>query len=162
MGSAIMQDGSTANYDALLNNRFNIVFDKLPNVVFFLQGFSLPNVNVREVAIHTPIVDHNEIGEKLEFDPFTLNFLVDSNLKNWTEVFAWMKRMTVNGSNVGETAKATVFFNGSPIIDFYGCWPTSLGGMELDTTTEEAEYVKGAVTLNYDYFNVIGSSVENY
>jgi len=157
-----MPDGQPVSYDGLLNNRFNMVFDKLPNVSFFLQGFSLPSVMVDEVKIPTPIVDYNEIGEKMEFSPFTLNFLVDSQLRNWKEVFAWMKRMTVNGSNVGESGTATIFFNGEPVINFIGAWPTVLGGIDLDTTTEEAEYVYGSVTINYDYFDVIDSNVENY
>jgi hypothetical protein len=158
----LMPDGNAVNYDGLLNNRFNIVFDKLPNTVFFLQGFNLPEIRVEEVSIPTPIVDYNDVGEKINFDPYTIHFLVDSNMRNWIEIYAWMKRMTSRGSRIGEESDATVYINGKDLLKFRGCWPMSLGSIDMDSTTEEAQFIKCSLTVNYDYLDVNDPSVENY
>lgn len=156
VGSGSMPNGEFLTFDALPVNRFSIIIPKLPNVQFFLQKFSMPSINVKSVSVPTPIVDYNEIGEKLDFEPFDCTFLVDKYSRNWVSVFNWMKEMTVNGSNVGLTDDIVLMMDGKEFIRFYGAWPTSLTGFDLDSTIEQLTYVKAVVTFNYDYFDYIG------
>lgn len=156
VGTASQQNGDFLTFDGLSNNRFSIIIPSLPNVSFFIQKFSLPNVRVNQVELQTPIVDYNEIGEKLDFEPFVVTFMVDKYLRNYSEVFNWMKEMTVLGTNVGKTDDIVLKINNEDYIRFYGAWPTSLTGLDFDATTEEFKYIIAEVTLNYDYFDMIG------
>lgn len=156
IGSAAMQNGDFLTFDALPNNKFSLIIPSLPNVAFFLQTFQLPAVTVNEVNVATRFVDYNEIGEKLNFQPFQLEFLVDKYSRNWISVLNWMKEMTVNGSTVGKSEDIVLMVGGQEFIRFVGAWPTSLSGFNLVTTETGLVYVKASLTINYDFFDYIG------
>ena len=156
IGSATMQNGDFLTFDALPNNRFSLIFPKLPNVQFFLQSFEMPAVSVNNVEVATRFVDYNQVGEKLIYQPFTLSFLVDKYSRNWASVFNWMKAMSVGGSSIGFQDDVLLMIDGKESLRFYGAWPTSLSGYNFDSTVDKVVYVKASVTLNYDYFSYLG------
>ena len=158
IGTSEMKDGSPiVILDALLVQDCKIVFPKLPTVAFALQTIALPTIGINEVKQPTRYVDANEVGEKVKFEPFTLSFIVDKYMKNWSEIFNWMKRITANGSNVGEVDEPTLIVGNKPSLKFIGAWPTSLSGMSFDTTNPQAEYVICQLSLNYDYVDFVGT-----
>lgn len=157
VGSAAMQNGDFLTFDALPVNKFSLIFPSQPNVNFFVQQFTLPAIKINQVTVATRFVDYNEVGEKLQYEPFSLTFLVDKYSRNWASIFNWMKEITVDGSNVGRTDDIVLMVDGKEFIRFYGAWPTSLSGYELDSTIEKLTYVKANLTLNYDYLEYIGN-----
>jgi len=157
IGSATMQNGDLLTFDPLIINKFSLIIPNQENVTFFLQQFSLPSVGVNEVVVNTRYVDMNEIGEKLNFLPFTVNFLVDKYCRNWSAIYNWMKQMTVDGTIVGKTEDIILMIDGKEFIRFYGCWPTNLSGMNMDSTIERVQYLKASIVFNYDYFDLLGS-----
>ena len=142
--------------DGLLVQNCKIQFAKLPTVRFFLQEIELPEITVNEVKQYTRYVDPNQIGEKVNYEPFTLRFMVDSRMRNYAEIFTWMKRMTVSGSKVDETDEVTLIVDNQQILQFHGCWPMKLGGLEFSTTEQQHKYMTCSMTLNYDYADLIG------
>ena len=154
-GTAMMADGSAVSYDGLPNNKFQCRFDKIPNVIFFLQEWNIPGVSVDAIMRHTPVLDIDEIGEKVTFSPFTLEFLVDSKLKNYKEVLDWMRRITVNKRQQDEVSDAVVIVNGSETIRFIDCWPTSVGDLTFKTNNTEIEYLTCTVRMQYDWHEFI-------
>lgn len=151
-----MQNGDFLTFDGLPNNRFSLVIPSLPNVQFFLQKFSMPDIRLNQVNVPTRFVDYNEIGEKLDYSPFEVTFLVDKYSRNWSSVFNWMKEITAGGSNVGRTTDVVLMIDNKEFIRFYGAWPTSLSSYDLDSTVETLTYVKSRLILNYDYLDYIG------
>lgn len=156
IGSATMQNGDFLTFDGLPTNKFSLIIPDLPHVQFFLQRFSLPSVNLPQAVIPTRFVDYNEVGEKLEYSPFQVEFLVDKYSRNWASVFNWMKEITVGGTNPGRTVDIVLMIDNKEFIRFYGAWPSNLSGYDLDSTVEKLTYVKAKLTLNYDYFSYLG------
>lgn len=156
IGSATLKNGDFLTFDGLPNNRFSLIIPSLPHVEFFLQIYTLPDIRVNEVKVYSPFVDINGIGEKVIFEPFSVDFLVDKYSRNWSSVFNWMKEMTVNGSNVDKTDDIVLMIDGKEFMRFYGAWPTSLSGYNLDSTVDKLTYVKSTIVFNYDYFAYIG------
>lgn len=156
VGAASMRDGSPVIMDALTTNNCRLSFPSLPGVVFMLQTVSLPDVYVNEVKQNTRYVDPNEVGEKLNFSPFAVTFIVDKYMKNWSAIYNWMKRMTVAGSNVDEQDNPVLIINNTEVLRFIGAWPTRLGGLDFDATADGVEYMKATLNVNYDYFDYIG------
>lgn len=156
LGSAAMKDGSVLVLDGLLVQDCRLFFPKLPTVNFFLQKVVLPDIRVNEVKQRTRFVDPNEIGEKVNYEPFTVNFMVDKYMKNWNEIFDWMKKMTVQGSNVGMVDDAILIVGGKHTVKFVGSWPMALTRIEYDATLPQAEYVYCGLTINYDYIDYVG------
>ena len=144
-------DGEELSYDGLPNGAFRLIFPKAPFMTMFLQQFDLPGITVREAPRSTPLQDIQEIGEKLNFIPFTCTFMVDKNLKNYKEIYNWMKRMTVRGSIVGETDTASLIINGKEMCSFVDVWPTSLGNLSFMTTNNDVVYLTCTAQFNYDY-----------
>lgn len=157
IGNITMQDGTPVILDSLLVQDCKIFFPKLPYVQFSLQSIAPPEIRVNEVKQLTRYVDPNEIGEKVIYEPFTVTFLVDKLLRNYSEIFNWMKRMTANGSIVGEVDEPILFIDNKPSLQFVGAWPTRLGGIQFNATVPQAEYVTCSLTLNYDYMNLVNS-----
>jgi len=156
-GSASMQNGDFLTFDGLPNNQYSMIIPSLPNVQFFLQKFSLPSVSVKSIDLYSRIVDYNEIGEKINYEPFTVTFLVDKYSRNWASVFNWMKSMTADGSNIGHTDDVDLLINNQPLCRFMGSWPMILSGFEFDTTVEGLVYIKSTLTMNYDYMDYTGT-----
>ncbi len=156
MGSATLVDGTEFVFDILQNQDCQLFFPTLPEVNFFTQRVMLPTVTVNQIKQPTRYVDTNQVGEKLHFDNFTFSFLVDKKFRNWSSIFNWMKRMTVNGSNVGETDDPVLIVSGIHTLRFVGAWPTSLGGFDVNTVSAVSTNVSTMLTINYDYIDYTG------
>jgi hypothetical protein len=156
VGEASMTNGEFLTFDGLANNKFSLIIPGLDDVSFFLQKLTLPTINVHQVNINTRVIDYNGIGEKLLFEPFIVTFMVDKYSRNWASIFNWMKSMTVNGSSVDKEADVVLMIDNKPFIRFYGAWPTSLSGYDLDSTVEKFQYVLANVSFNYDYLTYEG------
>ena len=150
-GSVLMPDGSALSYDGLPSIKFNCVFPKIPNTVFFLQGWNVPGVSVGVINRATPYLDIDEIGEKMQYTPFTIDFLIDRSMKNYKEIHDWMKRITVNGSQQDEVSDAIVIVNGTRLFRFVDCWPVELGSIKFQANATQMEYLTCSVTFQYDY-----------
>ena len=155
-GSATTKNGDFLTFDGLANNRFSLIIPSLPHVEFFLQKYSLPAITVNEVLIPTRFVDYNGIGEKLDYQPFSVTFMVDKYSRNWVSVFNWMKGMTAGGSTVDKTDDIVLMVDGKEFMRFIGSWPMSLSGYSLDSTVDKLTYVMANITFNYDYLEVLG------
>lgn len=151
-GEVTMPDGSMLSYDGLPNTNFRLLFPKATWVNMFLQEFVMPEVSVIEVRQNTPYADVNNIGEKMNYGDVQCTFLVDKNLKNYKEMFNWMRRMTVRGSVVGETDNPVLIVNGKETIRFVEAWPMSLTGLQFVTNATDVVYITATVTFNLDYF----------
>jgi len=157
LGNVTMSDGSAVSYDALPNTDFRLYFPKATWLTMFLQEFVVPEVSVDEATRSSPYVDFNEIGEKMKYGDITCRFIVDKNLKNYKEIFNWMRRMTVAGSIVGETENLVLIVNGIEMIRFTEAWPLSLSDLRFAADESDVTYITASVTFNFDYFEFIDS-----
>lgn len=73
------------------STKFRLNFDRLPGMTFFCQSANFPGVSVSEVVRTTPFVDLYIPGEKLVYDTFNVTFLVDEDLRDWTEIHDWLR-----------------------------------------------------------------------
>lgn len=152
VGEVLMPDGSAVSYDGLPNTNFRLLFPKATWVNMFLQEFTVPDVSVREVAQNTPYVDIQNVGEKMIYGNISCSFLVDKDMKNYKEMFRWMRRLTVRGSSVGEADNPLLVVNGKETIRFVEAWPINLSGLRFITNATDMNYLVATVTFNVDYF----------
>ena len=156
IGSASMPNGDFLTFDALIKNKFTLLIPSLPNVQFFLQSFDMPSVSLDSCIVDTRFVDYSLMGDKLIYEPITLTFLVDKYVRNYSNVFNWMKSMTVEGSNVGFTDNVVLMVDNQPLIRFNDAYPVSISGLNMDSTVTGVEYIKCSLTMRYSYFDYIG------
>jgi len=82
------------NVDLLQSTKFRITFDRLPGMTYFCQTANLPGISLTEIPKPTPFVEMYIPGEKLTYDTLNITFLVDEDLRAWTQIHDWMRGIT--------------------------------------------------------------------
>lgn len=82
------------NKDLLQSTKFRVTFDRLPGTTYFCQTANFPGVSLTEIARQTPFVDLYVPGEKIVYDTFNITFLVDEDLRAWTDIHDWIRGIT--------------------------------------------------------------------
>ena len=155
------------NYFSPLEFQVNV--KRMPNVEFFIQRATIPGVQNNPVEVPTPFNRMFSTADKLTYAPLELSFIVDENLRNYIEVFNWIKGTTFpeqytqyrnqslseNGieSDIIITALNS---NKNPAISvtFTSCIPVALSELVLDTTAPDIMYPTATLSLAYTYFDI--------
>lgn len=168
-----------SNLDLLQSTKFRLTFDRLPGLTYFCQTANFPGVSLTEVLRNTPFVDLYAPGEKIVYDTFNATFIVDEDLRSWTEVHDWIRGMTfptsfeeyarlseqAAGSQIGlntnlkpqySAATLTLFTNkNNPNfrLKFVDMFPTSLSTIILNTQDTAEVIVTADATFRFAYYN---------
>jgi len=78
------------SFDYASPNQFKFQITKLPKVEFFCTAVNIPAVSVASTEQKTPLADVPLPGEKVNFSPLEMTFLVDENLENFKEIHGWL------------------------------------------------------------------------
>lgn len=164
-----------SNTNLLVPNRFVLSFIRLPNMQFFCQTVNLPGINLSPIPRNTPFVDLQVPGEKLMYDPLSVTFLVDEDLRSWREIHDWMRGITfpTKFDEYKDLAKQSPYANQKTpqysdailvILDsnqrgnyrfiFKDAFPSSLAPFTLSTTLGPDSVMTADVTLTFSYFDI--------
>lgn len=77
------------NFLSPIGFKFNI--NKMKGVDFFCQAASIPAMKTQSVAQGTRFNRVPQPGDELEYEPLSIRFLVDENMKNYYQVHDWMR-----------------------------------------------------------------------
>ena len=149
---------------------FKLVFNRIPNVEYTAHTLSLPGINLPEIRVPTPILNYPIYGDKLNFDPFNISFLVQSDLSNYLEIQNWMYGLgkpestdqyaaykAANNNNLLSDATLLVLtnkYNPVQMVKFYDCWPTSLGTLNYDSQITAVNPLTVDASFMFSYFTV--------
>ena len=73
---------------------FKFVIGRTPNVDYFCQSASIPEVSIGVREIPTPVKDYVVPGDKMTFGDLNLRFLVNEDMDNYFEIYKWLKGLT--------------------------------------------------------------------
>ena len=175
-------DNQPENLNILSGVAFRFAVNDIPNVNFFCQSAQLPGISLGEIAIptmHTPIFKAGNIT----FDPLAVRFIVDEDLKNYLEIYDWIRglghptsfneykefRTGTNPLPVASTNKnfvdtsrrksdatltvLTNKLNGNIQVTFKDCFPVSLGSIDFDLTNADISSIVVSVSFRYTSFS---------
>lgn len=143
---------------------FKLVIDRLPNVEFFVQKANVPGISSGFAIVNTPFKNIYEPGDKIEFDDFTIDVIVDENMSAYIETWSWLASLTrsegfdvydkLRASDEGIYSDATLFImsngkNPNIRIKFKDMFPTSVGEVALDTTAADIDPPTATLTFKY-------------
>jgi len=77
-------------FDYASPTQFKFSIIKLPKVEYFCTAVNIPSVGVSQKIQQTPLNDIPLPGEKVDFGPLEMSFLVDENLENFQEIHGWL------------------------------------------------------------------------
>ena len=87
-GDALMRQPTV--YDYSQQRQFKVFLPLFPTTEWFVVRANVPGVSLGQAVQTTPMIDMPIIGDKLTYDDFYVTFLVDEELKNYTEMHDWL------------------------------------------------------------------------
>jgi hypothetical protein len=89
-----IKDTSVCNNDLLQSAKFILSFPRLTSTQFFCQSVNIPGLSTQNTLQNTPFSDLSIPGDKLVYEPFNIEFLVDEEIQSWMAVHDWMRGIT--------------------------------------------------------------------
>ena len=87
-GDALMRQPAVFDYSQ--QSQFKVFLPLFPTTEWFVVRANIPGVSLGQAVQTTPMIDMPIIGDKLTYDDFYVTFLVDEELKNYTEMHDWL------------------------------------------------------------------------
>lgn len=161
-----------SDINTLSNVGFQFNITKIPEITYFCQTADLPEMSLGDASQKTSLVDLPLPGDKIQYSPLKIDFLVDSTMTNYKAVHNWMVGLgfpesheqftklqndnTLDNSfeysdgtltilNSSNTSTATVSF-----IDLF---PVSLNTITFSAKETDIIYVVGSATFLYSYYH---------
>ena len=164
-----MSTGKSMITNYLSPLEFIVNVQRLPNVKFFTQRTSIPNVSVAPIEKPSPLNAIYEPGDRLRYGDLNFSFIVDEDMSNYLEVFNWLKGLSfpenndqyqnLQSSQEGLRSDISIQIlnshkNPGIQIYYYDCFPTDLSEIPLDTTQSDIVYPEANVVFRYNYFEI--------
>lgn len=150
----------TDNFNMLSPTGFRVTIEspKFSNLEYFITTINLPTINLPEVSSGFKNYQGFVAGDTVTYDPLDVTFLIDEDMKNYTEVYNWIK----SNANEAIPKKHDIILsimsshnNLNKQIKFTNALPTSLVGVEFTTQATDIEYLQSTISFRYDYFEII-------
>ena len=173
----------TANpYSNQIQNRnflspigFKFALGKAPKVDFFCTNSRIPELSLGLANQPTYLKNIDIPGEKLTFGDFTLRFLVDENMENYSAVHNWLTglgfpetpQQFINKTTDtdGQRDLEEQFCDGSlhilnsnfrdvAMVKFQDLFPVSLTSLTFDATDTDINYFTASATFRYTIYRL--------
>jgi len=155
MATAIKNNAYTRNYE------FNFGF--IPETTFEITSCPLPAISMGVAIQPSPYHDIKIPGDKAEFDPLIIEFIVDEEFKSYLEILNWIQTMRTIGRNPGaikdvvSDAHLRILSNNHIPIStfrFEGVFPSLLGEIQF-STQDGTEVQVCSASFQYTDFDVV-------
>tara|TARA_Y100000592_G_scaffold87792_1_gene142814 strand:- start:6607 stop:7155 length:549 start_codon:yes stop_codon:yes gene_type:complete len=170
------------NRNFLTPGGFEFSVKKNPKITFFCQTANIPQITLQTAIQSTYLKRIDVPGDVLEYEDFTLSFLVDENFENYMAIHNWMTGLgfpkstkqfddlTKNSNGVEDLQEQ--FSDGTLLVlnsnfrpnfkvMFKDLFPVSLTGLDFDTKLESEEFFTAQVVFKYSIYEVTNLSGTN-
>lgn len=168
----------TENFNYLQPTSFKLTIDRrnYPNLEFFCQNITHPGMIMSAVELPYQKVSGVPFpGDKLTFNELSCNIILDENLKGYSEMFDWMRRLLDNNLNgvpsraqrrgnamVNPPTYADITLsilsshnNLTKQVRYIDCVPTSLGDIVFESTASGTEFIVFSSSFRFNYFELV-------
>lgn len=132
-------------------------------LVLNIHSTIIPGVNLENIDTEWQSTRRKNAGGPMNFEDFQVDFIVDTELKNWKLLFNWMSYISNNKDKMMESYKNFSIDGSLQVLDnfhseilrlsFVDMWPNALGSVALSHREGEAVLECNA-TFAYDYFEI--------
>ncbi len=167
-----------SNRNFLTTTGFKFTLAKSPKVDFFSNTALIPSINLGVAQQSTYLKDIPIPGDKLTYDDFSLDFIVDENMENYLLVHNWLrgfgypesleeyqrllnedslnpgKQTAFSGQSDGTLVVYNSNFRPVASVKFEGLFPVSLSTIGFDAKDSNSNYITAQVTFKYTIYNI--------
>jgi hypothetical protein len=170
-------DNQIQNRNFLSPIGFKFTLNKAPKVAFFSNASNIPRIDLGVANQANYLRDIPQPGDKMEFEDFTLRFLVDENLENYMEIQNWIRGLGFPESlkeiyelqesdTNNQISMRNIYSDGTLVvlnsnnnsnfqIVFRDMFPFALSSLEFDATSQDVEYFTAEVSFKYTMYNIV-------
>jgi hypothetical protein len=170
-------DNQIQNRNFLSPIGFKFTLNKAPKVAFLSNTANIPSIDLGITDQPNYLRDIPIPGDKMEFEDFTLQFLVDENLENYMEIQNWMRGLgfpeslkeiyELQESEISnQISMKNIYSDGTLIvltsnnnlnfqIVFRDMFPYKLSSLQFDATSQDVEYFTAEVSFKYTMYNIV-------
>ena len=149
---------------------FKMLLEQFPKVPYFSQSANIPGIGLNTIEQPTMLgrpVPWDAHG--LNYEPFTLTFLVDEDLENYLIIHNWMRG--ISGGNHtwergdyeeqytprcdGSLAVMNSNMQTNFFVNFKDLFPVSLNALEFNATIDGTEYATASVEFRYTSYDIV-------
>ena len=176
-----------ANRNFLSPIGFKLKIQKCPKVDFLSIGCNLPGVTLGSAVQSTYLKDIDVPGDKLVYEDFRVNFIVDENLENYNQIYKWIMGLGFPESqqqfvelktddkyypDVSDKDNPLAMYSDAPLqilnsnyrpqsyVKIKDAFPTSLTGLEFNATDTTVEYFTASVMFKYRIFELLDQDMK--
>jgi len=151
------------NENVLTETRFKLDIPKLPHTVFNVQRATLPALTLGSSTMPAiGISDYPVIGNKVEFDTFNVELIVDENLNNYKEIKDWMFSATdtnqKNYIDLYSDMSLSILKHDNTYkkkFQFANAFPSFMSELAFDSTSADASALFVNITFKFAYFDLL-------
>lgn len=163
---------SLNNIDKSTPTNYQLIFPLIPTettigannpFVMNIHSAILPSVSLATEELRWQSNKTKHGLTPMEFDPWLVSFVVDSQLANWKLLFKWMSYVNNNNDKIAEEQKDYAVDCSLIVTDnyaksileviFVSIWPSILG--EVSFSQREGDVLlESTINFNYDYFYI--------
>jgi len=157
------------NTSFLQSTKYSFVIPNLPFARYFFQSINLPGVSSNEIEVPTPFSSTYRHPTKVTYEPFSISFLIDEDIRVWEETYKWIVSLTRPESNKQyvkyRDKDASPYQDGILTINtnanipnirikFKNVFPVSLSGIQMGTINSAETTPTADLTFRYDIFDI--------
>jgi len=159
------------NINYMQSNGFRITILKAPELNLFIQSASVPGLSLEvqeQPNIFATIPIH---GNRVSFDPLSVEFLVDEDMNNWLSIYNWIVGMGFPESHQ-QYINFTNKYDGVPRLDGFSdvimqvlnssnnvvreirlvdAFPVTISGIPMSATSD-AGYVTATAEFRFSHY----------
>tara|TARA_B110000444_G_scaffold134982_1_gene126794 strand:+ start:20977 stop:21444 length:468 start_codon:yes stop_codon:yes gene_type:complete len=152
------ENNLTSNTNLLSPVGFKLTINrqKYANTEYFITNFSLPEITAGEVQLNFRGGIAFQTSESRQFGGLTVRFAIDEDMKNYTEIYDWLKQNTTEHEDADMILSVMTSHNTvNKEFQFKNAFPTSLSGVDFNVQANDVEYAQAEVSFRYDEFVII-------
>lgn len=167
---------------------FKLILDRCNKVDFYSQSANVPGISMGSALQPTPFKDIDLPGDKIQYEDFTVRFLVDEDMENYLQIYRWiiglgypdnidqfrdlrLQREFMDNSEYDDPSN--IYSDGTLLIlnsslkskvsvKFKQLFPTSLSTLIFDSSENDTTYFTAEVTFKYTIFKIVDSEGNEY
>tara|TARA_Y100000022_G_C13187013_1_gene346218 strand:+ start:230 stop:802 length:573 start_codon:yes stop_codon:yes gene_type:complete len=177
VGNAYTHQVSNRNFLNTVGFRFTL--NRARKVSFFANQANIPGLNLGLAEQPSYLKNIDIPGDKIQFNDFTLRFIVDENLENYMQIHKWMRGLGFPESlkeifdlqkdgdqTMGYDSQSMNIYSDGTLqvmnssnrvqfeVIFDDMFPYDLSDLTFDATSEDTEYFTAEVSFKYTIYNI--------
>lgn len=154
-----------SNPNPYYTNHWRVIFSHIPNTEYFCQKVTFPSQSLNRVTLGTPMNPIHFEGDARDPLVFTMEFLMDEDFQAYRELHEWLNQekpwedssdfnKNINKQHTASVIMHTNKDNANIEFRLYNCFPTTLGGLDLDSKSTDLSNFYVQADFSFDYFTI--------